>query len=46
MVFAVEQQSDRLPSKTTSNLIHALQSLPDDADEAIVDLNGSIPLFD
>ena len=39
MVFAVEQQSDRLPSKTTSNLIHALQSLPDDADEAIVDLN-------
>ncbi len=39
MVFAIKQKSDHLSSKTTDNLIHALQSLPDDADEAIVDLN-------
>ena len=39
MVSAIEQKSDRLSSETTSSLIHALRSLPDDADEAIVDLN-------
>ena len=39
MVFAIKQKSDHLSSKTTDNLIHALQSLPDDANQATVDLN-------
>ena len=39
MVSAIDRKPDNLTSNTSGNLIYALRSLPDDADEAIVDLN-------